>query len=40
MKKKTTAIITYDTEEDTYDIRLKNPLSKSFKISRLSSNQC
>ena len=33
MKKTTTAIITYDTEEDTYDIRLKNPLSVCWQIT-------
>ena len=33
MKKITHSIITYDTERDTYDIKLKNPLSVCWQIT-------
>lgn len=40
MKKYTNAIITYDTEEDTYDIRLKNPLSVCWQITTKCNLNC
>lgn len=40
MKKKTSAIITYDTEEDTYDIELKNPLSVCWQITTKCNLNC
>lgn len=40
MKKKTRAIITYDTEEDTYDIELKNPLSVCWQITTKCNLNC
>lgn len=40
MKKMTTAIITYDTEEDTYDIKLKNPLSVCWQITTKCNLNC
>lgn len=40
MKKETTAVITYDTEEDTYDIRLKNPLSVCWQITTKCNLNC
>lgn len=40
MKKTTTAIITYDTEEDTYDIKLKNPLSVCWQITTKCNLNC
>lgn len=40
MKKETTAIITYDTEEDTYDMRLKNPLSVCWQITTKCNLNC
>lgn len=40
MKKITNAIITYDTEEDTYDIKLKNPLSVCWQITKKCNLNC
>ena len=40
MKKTTTAIITYDTEEDKYDIKLKNPLSVCWQITTKCNLHC
>ena len=40
MKKTTTAIITYDTEEDTYNIKLKNPLSVCWQITTKCNLHC
>ena len=40
MKKNTSAIIIYDTEEDTYDIRLRNPLSVCWQITTKCNLNC
>lgn len=40
MKKLTNAIITYDTENDTYDIKLKNPLSVCWQITTKCNLNC
>lgn len=40
MKKFTKAIITYDTECDTYDIKLKNPLSVCWQITTKCNLNC
>lgn len=40
MKKLTNAVITYDTEEDTYDIKLKNPLSVCWQITTKCNLNC
>lgn len=40
MKKSTNAVITYDTEEDTYDIKLKNPLSVCWQITTKCNLNC
>lgn len=40
MKKITNAIITYDTERDTYDIKLKNPLSVCWQITTKCNLNC
>ncbi len=40
MRKETIAFITYDTEEDTYNIRLKNPLSVCWQITTKCNLNC
>lgn len=40
MKKITNAIITYDTEEDIYSIKLKNPLSVCWQITTKCNLNC
>ena len=40
MKKTTNAIITYDTEEDVYDIKLKNPLPVCWQITTKCNLNC
>ena len=40
MKKFTSAVITYDTEEDTYSIKLKNPLSVCWQITTKCNLNC
>ena len=40
MKKITNAIITYDTECDTYDIKLRNPLSVCWQITTKCNLNC
>ncbi len=40
MKRITKAVITYDTEEDTYDIKLKNPLSVCWQITTKCNLNC
>lgn len=40
MKKNTIAVITYDTEEDVYDIKLKNPLSICWQITTNCNLNC
>lgn len=40
MKKTTMAVITYDTEEDVYDIKLRNPLSVCWQITTNCNLNC